>query len=93
MLKSMLSVLGWEFRLMPVMLCLAAFDAHSPLLYSHIVLIRFFAADASLHLCSNLRIGQRITAKILTSQSFSDAEGNLIFSGSAPIVQQLSQYT
>lgn len=59
LLKSMLSVLGWEFRPMPVLLCLAAFDAHSPLLYSHIVLIRFFAADASLHLCSNQCFGQR----------------------------------
>lgn len=51
---------------MPVMLCLAVFDAHSPLLYSHNVLIRFFAADASLHLCANQYVGQRghITAGI-----------------------------
>ena len=59
LLKSMLSVLGWEFRPTPVMLCLPPFDAHSPLLYSHIVLIRFFAADASLHLCSHRFFGQR----------------------------------
>ena len=34
LLKSVLSVLGWEFRAMPVMLCLAAFEAHFPVLYS-----------------------------------------------------------
>ena len=71
---------------MPVMLCLAAFDAHSPLLYSHIVLIRFFAADASLHLCSTHaldkeRHDQRNLNSNPCAESFSDEEGNLSFCG------------
>lgn len=67
------------------MLCLAVFDAHSPLLYSHNVLIRFFAADASLHLCANRYVGQKRGVERLgifdfkNPESFSDAEDNLIF--------------
>lgn len=79
MLKSMLSVLGWEFRLMPVMLCLAASDAHSPLLYSHNVLIRSVAARAPLHLCWTKR---GITTENLTlspPKTFRDAELNLLW--------------
>lgn len=69
---------------MPVMLCLAVFDAHSPLLYSHNVLIRFSAADASLHLCAKQYVGQRGAYsgwdfRLQNPESFSDAEDNLIF--------------